>query len=321
MSAKFLLECTNLAELALGASVLGVLWYRRALREYLSLSCFLAARTLTLCVVVPLLFFRREIGISVDKAYTTYFYTAWVATIVHPILVVLVLYSIYQVAMKPLQGLHSIGKMVFRWVGSVSIMVSLGVALGPHLFSSNFTATSLVTNVYAQIQQATSVLSLCLLLFVCFATRPLGLTYRSRIFGVSLGLGVMAAATLLEAAWFSTSNAHSLYSPIYLVSAIGFCVSQLVWLTYFGLPEAERKMILLPTTSPFFFWNRVSEALGDNPGYVAVAGFTPEMLASAELKVLSAASASARERRRLAELAPPPETIAAPMPASLFATK
>jgi hypothetical protein len=46
-------------------------------------------------------------------------------------------------------------------------------------------------------------------------------------------------------------------------------------------------MILLPTTSPFFTWNRISEALGDEPGYVAIAGFKPQMLAAAELKVLS----------------------------------
>jgi hypothetical protein len=49
-------------------------------------------------------------------------------------------------------------------------------------------------------------------------------------------------------------------------------------------------MILLPTTSPFFTWNRISEALGDEPGYVAIAGFKPQMLAAAELKVLSSAT-------------------------------
>lgn len=46
-------------------------------------------------------------------------------------------------------------------------------------------------------------------------------------------------------------------------------------------------MILLPTTSPFFTWNRISEALGDEPGFVAVAGFKPQMLAAAEMKVLT----------------------------------
>jgi hypothetical protein len=128
---------------------------------------------------------------------------------------------------------------------------------------------------------------LCLLLFVCFATRPLGLTYSSRIFGVSLGLGVTATIWIVQAAWFSTTAALSLYSPVYLVSAFGSLTTVCIWGAYFALPEPEAKMILLPTTSPFFTWNRISEALGDEPGFVAVAGFKPDMLAAAELKVLS----------------------------------
>ena len=43
--------------------------------------------------------------------------------------------------------------------------------------------------VVSQLQRTQSILTLCLLLFVCFAIRPMGLSYSSRIFGVSLGLG------------------------------------------------------------------------------------------------------------------------------------
>ena len=45
-----------------------------------------------------------------------------------------------------------------------------------------------------------SILTLCLLLFVCFAIRPMGLSYTSRIFGVSLGLGIMATTDLVQSA-------------------------------------------------------------------------------------------------------------------------
>ena len=79
----------------------------------------------------------------------------------------------------------------------------------------------------------------------------------------------------MQAAWISTVGAQSLYSPVYLVGTVGSLISVCVWGAYFVLPEPERKMILLPTTSPFFTWNRISEALGDEPGYVAMAGFKP----------------------------------------------
>ncbi len=89
---------------------------------------------------------------------------------------------------------------------------------------------------------------------------------------------------------------NSVYSPIYLLSSCGFVVACGIWGWYFVMPEPAARMVLLPTTSPFFLWNRVSEALGDEPGYVAVAGFRPEMLEPVELRVLTAASVAARER-------------------------
>ena len=160
--------------------------------------------------------------------------------------------------------------------------------LGPQVFSSR----EAIAEVLGRLQQGLSVLTLCLLVLVCFAIRPLGLTYRSHIFGVSLGLGVTATVELVQTAWFVTSSGHQVYSPIYLFASIGFCAAVTVWGVYFAVPEPKRQMILLPTTSPFFFWNRISEILGDAPGQVAVAGFTPDMLAPAEIEMLTAAIAA-----------------------------
>jgi hypothetical protein len=111
-----------------------------------------------------------------------------------------------------------------------------------------------------------------------------------------MGLGIFATATLVQSAWFATSGAQSVYSPIYLFATLGSCAAMLTWGGYFAMPEPERKMILLPTTSPFFLWNRISEALGDAPGFVAIAGFKPDMLAPAELTAFTAGSKRARER-------------------------
>ena len=55
-------------------------------------------------------------------------------------------------------------------------------------------------------QRTQSILTLCLLLFVCFAIRPMGLSYRSRIFGVSFGLGVMATTDMIQSAWIHNAS-------------------------------------------------------------------------------------------------------------------
>lgn len=289
MSNVLWLRDLNIADGIIYFGVLGILFYGRQWRRFAPLMGLLAVRAISASILVPLLFFRRAIGISIPTAYDIYFYTAWISALAEALLIIGVIYHVYNEAMRPLQGLQRLGRIIFRWVAVVSIALSIAIAAGPHGPTSGGWAGSIAAAA-SQIQQGVSVLTLCLLLFVCFAIRPLGLTFRSRIFGTALGLGVTTTAFLIQAAWVATVGAHSMYSPVYIVGTLGVLISGCVWGAYFALPEPERKMILLPTTSPFFTWNRISEALGDEPGYVAVAGFKPQMLAAAELKVLSSPS-------------------------------
>lgn len=288
MSTALLLRDLSIAECAISLCVAVLFIYKRVCGKFSLLFALIVLRTISGSIFIPLLFYRKDLGLSLAFAYNVYFFTYWVSGVAQALLLIGIIYHVYREAMRPLQGLQRIGKVIFRWVAVVSIAVSLAFAAGPH--TTGTTLAGLAAAIAPQVQQGVFVLTLCLLLFVCFAIRPLGLTFRSRIFGVALGLGVTATTFLAQAAWLATKGAGSLYSPIYLVGTIGTLLSVCIWGVYFLLPEPERKMILLPTTSPFFTWNRISEALGDEPGFVAVAGFKPSMLAAAELKVLSSPS-------------------------------
>jgi hypothetical protein len=298
MDTKVLLEYAIFADFFIGAGILAIMMRHRLHREFSFLSAFLAVNCFETGSSIVLLFFRKQLGISGIVDYEIYFYSHWALFFVEYSLLLLVIYSVFRKAMKPLDGLHRAGKIIFRWIGGVSLALSLVMATGPHIAGRYYIAT-----LAGQMQQGISVLTLCLLLFVCFSTRYLGLTYRSHIFGVSLGLGIFATVSLVESAWYANGVGQTVYSPVYLFSALGSCAALLTWGTYFAMPEPERKMILLPTTSPFFLWNRISEALGDEPGFVAIAGFKPEMLAPAELTVFAAASKRARERKVEEEIA------------------
>ncbi|MEO6923074.1 MAG: hypothetical protein ABI142_04560 [Bryocella sp.] len=246
--------------------------------------CGLAANGI---IETAILFYRQELGIAIPTAYRVLFYSHWILFTCEAVLQVAVIYIIFRDAMAPLQGLQYIGKVIFRWVAGVSIVVSVAFAAGPHAGMSATNLYSVVAAIIDQIQQGVGVLTLCLLMFVTFSTKPLGLTYRSRAFGMLCGLGVMACSSLVVVAWAAVSP-HKLYSPTVVFELIGCIAATILWITYFAMPEPEARMILLPTTSPFFLWNRISEALGDSPGFVAVAGFRPEMLATAEIEMMSA---------------------------------
>jgi hypothetical protein len=124
---------------------------------------------------------------------------------------------------------------------------------------------------------------------VCFAIRPMGLSFRSRIFGISFGLGFLATINLVNSAWISHNS--TMYSLFSVVNGLAVGLTLLTWSAYFAFPEPKRRIIVLPTTSPFLRWNQISMALGDDPGYVAVGGIPPELFAPAELEVMRRASA------------------------------
>ncbi len=216
-------------------------------------------------------------------AYKLYFYVYWGSYALESILSLLVIYSVFRLAMAPLQGLQTLGILVFRWVGAVSLAIAIGVAVAPHASGLKF-MVAMVT----QLQQTSSILTLCLLLFVCFAIRPMGLSYRSRIFGVSFGLGFMATTSLVVSAWLAHNS--SMYSTISAINGIAVVFTLMIWSAYFAFPEPKRRIIMLPTTSPFLRWNQISQVLGDDPGYVAVGGFPPELFAPAEVEIMRRAS-------------------------------
>lgn len=223
-------------------------------------------------------------GIERHLAYNTYFFVYWISYAVESVLYLLIILSIFRLAMAPLKGLQTLGMLVFKWAASISVAVAIGIAFAPHQSKIAFMVATIT-----QLQQTSSILILCLLLFVCFAIRPMGLSYRSRIFGVSLGMAIMSVSSLATSAWISnTSRIDSLMNV--LVGVTG-CATLLLWSGYFAFPEEKRRMILLPTTSPFLRWNQISEVLGDAPGFVAIAGIPPEVFAPAELEVMRRASA------------------------------
>ncbi len=253
----------------------------RAARDYVYLLALLSVRFASDLILLSVIHLH---AISDHLCYRIYFYTYWGSYAAEAILSLLVIYSIFKLSMAPLQGLQSLGMLIFRWVAVISVAVSVGVAIAPQ-----HTGMEFVVGLVSQIQQTSSVLTLCLLLFVCFAIRPMGLSHRSRIFGVSLGLGIMAAVSLVDAAWLSHNL--NMQSTINVINGVAMCATLFIWSAYFAIPEPKRRLIVLPTTSPFLRWNQISQALGDDPGYVAVGGIAPELFAPAEIEIMKRASA------------------------------
>ena len=261
-----------------------VLSARRQLRQYVFFALFLTVRfSADMIMGIMLVRTIHRSPIAILAIYRIYFFVYWVSYALEAALLLFVIYGIYRLAMAPLSGLQRLGMLIFRWIASVSLAVSVGLAFGPNVTSRDF-----LVRTVTQLQQTSSILTLCLLLFVCFAIRPMGLSYRSRVFGVSLGLGLLATTNLVASAWLVANK--NMYSPLSITVSVAVCTSFAIWTIYFLIPEPRRRVIVLPTTSPFLRWNQISLALGDEPGFVAVGGIPPEMFADAEIEIMTRAS-------------------------------
>lgn len=283
MTAYTFIRLLSYLELLSCAFVVWTLYRSESVRKFPSLTALLGLRFVSSAACMTFISLHGRL-IEKHLAYKLYFYTYWLSYAVESILALVVIYSIFKLAMAPLKGLATLGVLVFRWAAAISVAVSIGMAIGPR-----FTSTAFLITVVSQLRQTSSILTLCLLLFVCFAIRPMGLTYQSRIFGVSLGLGLMATMSLVNTAWLSHNPA--VFSAANIANGVVACCTFFTWSAYFALPEPKRRIIVLPTTSPFLRWNQISMALGDDPGYVAVGGIPPEVFAPAEIEIMRRASA------------------------------
>lgn len=269
-------------EILLCVAALCVLIAKKQWQDYWALGSFLALRAGSGIVLTGIHSFCGRF-IERHIAYHFYFYVYWISFALESAVSLLIVYGIFRLAMAPLKGLQTLGTLVFKWAAGISIAVALGNAFTPHM-----TGTTFLIAAISQLQRAQSILTLCLLLFVCFAVRPMGLSYRSRIFGVSFGLGIMSTNDLVHSAWLALNP--ELGTAYNLINGVVICVILATWTAYFALPEPKRRIIVLPTTSPFLRWNQISQALGDSPGFVAVGGVPPELFAPAELEVMRRAS-------------------------------
>ena len=284
MTVREIVTVLEYAEPALCLVACVTMCYAKALKSFGFLAALLMTRVFFFGTEWTIQYLAQHSSSDGILAYKCYFYAYWAAFAVESVLMLVVICSMYRLAMAPLKGLHTLGMLVFKWVAAISVLVALGSAFAPHITTINY-----IIGFVSQMQRTQSILILCLLLFVCFAIRPMGLSYKSRIFGVSLGLGVMAVTDMVQSAWINSASS-SMYGLFSIVGNSAVCLTLATWTIYFALPEPKRRLITLPTTSPFLRWNQISEVLGDSPGHVAIGGLPPEMLAPAEVEIMRRAS-------------------------------
>ena len=284
MSPQHTYNLLSAFQVFLSLVTLGLLIRARELRTYWPMLVVSTWEVFPYVTLLLLRAFGPAHHVPRQQAYAIYFFTFWSVFVVQAVCAILLTYTIFDSAMRPLKGLHRLGRIVYLWAAALSVFIAIHSVTRP-----NIRMDLLEQAMAGEFQRSASILIISLIGFVCIAIRPMGLSVRSRVFGTGMGLIVVSATNALEANFFMKNrNIFGKYAMVQIITA---CAAELIWIFYFSRPEPKRKFVLLPTTSPFHHWNRISELLGHEPGYVAIGGVPPDSFAVAEIDIFKRASA------------------------------
>ncbi len=246
MTEEMTLQFLGYAETAVCLAALILLLARKRWSTYWALGWFLIVRLVAGVSLPVIIHFADRLG--KHTAYQTYFFVFWVAFGLESLLSLLMFYNVLRVTMGPLMGLRRLASLVFCAVALLAVFCAVASVFSYTTGIKFFVAT------ISQLQRTQSMATILMLLPVVLALRPMGLSFRSPVFGVALGLGVLAINDLLWSQWLP-SHPYAMTSYD-VIQGVVPCTVLTVWAVYFALPERERRELALPAGSPLLRWNR-----------------------------------------------------------------
>ena len=233
---------------------------RKGKGTYTALSGYLLVNAAASLLASALLAYPALLVGREAPVYTALFWTAYGAS---GVLTFMTAQQIFRDALAPVPGLRRLALLAYRWVAVVSVAVSVIPAVVPALFHPQTLHTTLL-----QGMRCVSVLEFFLLAFILLSSQTLGISLGSRVVGITLGFGVLAAVDTL--CFMVLLYTRSPMLPWILVRQTGSVVAVSLWLVYLIKPEPNRPSVVLPMGSQLRKWNEIATALGKPAPNVAL---------------------------------------------------
>lgn len=248
-----------------------LLWKRKLLKDFnyfFSFLLFLSARSIVL------------FAIHATGSAAAYFYAYWVGSAVGDMCIFLVLHEIFCAAFKPFGGLRDMAQVVFRWATIAMVLVAFVVFSSSSALPESQRIIAFITN----FQKSIRVMQCGLLLFMLMGAHYLGLSFRNRIFGLSLGFGLSASFELLT--WSALQALGFRAGPWFAYWYSSITVMMLsIFLFYLAKPEPERGLVSIPVSSPLLRWNEAALAVASGGSRRSALAFAEPFMPSVERMV------------------------------------
>jgi hypothetical protein len=202
-------------------------------------------------------------GLLAGSEVIVYCALVWLAYGASGLLTFFTAQQIFRDALEPLPGLRRLALVAFRWVAVVSVAVSVVPAIVPLFLRAHpLEITTL------QVMRCVSVLEFCLVAFLLLSAHALGISWRSRIVGITLGFGLLAMVDTVCFMFLLRSFSHLL--PWLVVRETGSVIAASVWLAYLLMKEPKRATVGLKNSTQLQKWNEIAVALGKPVPHIAL---------------------------------------------------
>lgn len=195
-------------------------------------------------------------------SYDQYFYSYWITNAISATLSFLVIQEIFMAALRPLEGLRDLGRIAFRWVAGLMLIISILMGLSTHIGLNRVLASAVIS-----FESSVRLMQVGLLLLLFLISSRLGLSIKGRVFGIALGMGALAVVNLVAYSLISSTGTTHLVLINQLRSGFYIAVD-VTWLVYFVLPAKQESPVMVPIASPLMRWNEVAMAFGHSAGRV-----------------------------------------------------
>ena len=236
-------------------------FFRPSLRKrYPWMFRYLSVRAVTAVIVWFLLYGPL---LASPETYTkAYFVVHWASYLASAGLLFLGCLDVYRQALAPLQGLVRMGTTIFRWAAVASALVTATT------FTSVTAGPGMLVKTGILLMRCVGTTELCLLALLLLSMKAIGLSPRSRPFGIALGLGFMA---LLDCAESSVAVLQIVMNPT-VQSIFEACalLTLVIWVAYAVLPEPAHAPVTVRADSTIYKWDQIASALGHKGTQVAL---------------------------------------------------
>jgi hypothetical protein len=262
VDANTILPLLTSAELTLWLLAFAAAIYAKLHRSFPAVVTFLGIKLVVAAYYSFVTLHYPAGGHGSARAYGIFYDVFWVMYLLATLAVFFSIEQIMRKVLSPLPGVSRLAILIFRFTGLLTFFIAVTAHL-PEL--GNLAFALWINAFFISVALCMCVFEVSLMSMLIAATPRLGLSFRTRILGLSLGLCLLGVNDFLSLTIAMGGGSGGAWAGLSLTSEVAVVATLILWIAYFLLPDQKRGPLRLTRSSTLMRWNDIVNQLGIGP--------------------------------------------------------